>query len=1561
METLLDKLNIYMIPPALSLLVGVTISLVTLSRGKRGRENIIYSMMFLWSVLISPVFLCHHIFRGDVSLILSIDRATHFIYVYAPSIGVLFTHTVVNYKNRYVVVPSFIVSFALSMFTFSDYYMAGLWEYGWGYMAKPGIAFRVMGVHSLAVITYSIAIFIRAYRKETDGYVRLKLRFLMISMMLVGFLTMGNMPAVAGIDFYPVGNFIFIPLLFMAWGIFRHDVIKINMYTKRRILGVIIRIFVTAGLLLMIATGLWALKESRPADVLDRTLRYGIPPLVSLVFCIIISVLSLRLGENKKESFVFSIIMMIHSFLSLDIYINAVISNPEIGLRVSRIDHIFVVFIPALYLHLIHLISGLSRRRWIVFACYTVGFGLALSTQTDFYIQSMYAYSWGFFAKKGFLFDVMSGLSAFAAVYGCVLLVTAFGKETNPVVRHRLRYLLFGMISSGLLYAGNFPAMHGIDIYPTGNFIFIPGLFFAIGMLRYNITGMISFTRTAIAWLGVALSLLLVALAYHWLDIPRKYPPILQILVTVLLFLGSRRLWLLTLDRVFPSQADRLKTAFARLVSDLEKIHGFAEMGRTLADRLFRLVLPRNCTILLYSRDMNEYYGTEILNPAVRKLDEVAEKTIPRPSWIAMDNPLLELFREKRAVMKQADIEEWLLNRDLRTDPHDLLRKAEIVLPVFFEDRLLALILLGPKIDGAVYSSDELQFFYELCLNLGSHVENTQLIEDLEDKVNERTEDLNAALRETETINESLSNANRDLRDAHAMLRESEEKHRVIIENANDVISIVDEKGLLQYVSPSCERILGYSREELYGADWLRMLIPRGERRRVAEFYLDQREKGIPETQLRFPIIRKDGAMIWLEQNGRIVTDDTGEARFYAIARDITEQKKAEEARREMEEQKSRFFTNVSHEIRTPLTLMLSPLESYLQGAYGESVGADFFENLYRNGLRLLKLINNLLDFSKIESGRMTMKVAPVDIENVLKNHVAALASACDARGVTLSLESKRVENVHADAEKLDRIFMNLLSNALKFTGRDGAITVRVHDDDKHCRIDFEDTGVGVPAGQTVEIFERFGQADTGPARRFEGTGIGLALAREMAELHGGTLTVESRYIDEHPDNHGSVFSVGLMKGKEHFQGRTDVVFETAAPAGESPDVGYSGMREMRDLAEAGGGTAGTGEGVNEENVSREGIPLVLVVDDNPDMRNYITSLMRNDFAVITAENGLEGLDAIRQRAPDMVITDVMMPVMDGQEMTRLVREDEALRHTPVIMLTARADISQKIEGLEHGADDYLTKPFNSRELLAKVRSLLKTREYEKVILRRNREIESEIEVARMLQQRLLPAGAERIPGYDFHAVYIPMDKVGGDFYDVTRRGDIIELFIADVSGHGLPGAFLAMMTKVALESVTSRSSTGEVLSIVNDVICRATVNNNYVTAFLCAIDTRTNTLKFSNAGHFPPLVYRHSRGEFLELNAKGMPLGWFRNLVIEEMEIKLLPGDRLILFTDGITECMNPRGEMFGDERFRDFIRAGRTLAPEKFSGELLARLKEYSGSDKFDDDLTMVVLDVE
>ncbi|MCP4135126.1 MAG: AAA family ATPase [bacterium] len=242
----------------------------------------------------------------------------------------------------------------------------------------------------------------------------------------------------------------------------------------------------------------------------------------------------------------------------------------------------------------------------------------------------------------------------------------------------------------------------------------------------------------------------------------------------------------------------------------------------------------------------------------------------------------------------------------------------------------------------------------------------------------------------------------------------------------------------------------------------------------------------------------------------------------------------------------------------------------------------------------------------------------------------------------------------------------------------------------------------------------------------------------------------------------------------------------------------------------------------------------------------------------------------------------------------------------------------------------------------------------------RNRVIEEELVVARQLQGKLLPEEIPEISGYRAGVTYIPMDTVGGDFYDIKANNDFVELFIADVSGHGLPGAFLSVITKMAFENIRERKSIRTVLYRVNDVVCRYTVRSNFVTAFYCMIDRDSNKMRYCNAGHFPPIIYRKKEDVFFELWAKGHPLGWFKTIKLEEIEFRLESGDRVLLFTDGITECEDSARSQFGEERFKDFIRKNSALAPEDFSRAIIAHLKEYSEKDKFDDDLCLVVFDV-
>lgn len=674
------------------------------------------------------------------------------------------------------------------------------------------------------------------------------------------------------------------------------------------------------------------------------------------------------------------------------------------------------------------------------------------------------------------------------------------------------------------------------------------------------------------------------------------------------------------------------------------------------------------------------------------------------------------------------------------------------------------------------------------------------------------------------------------------------------------------------------------------------------------------------------------------------------------VAERTMELNKANENLKELDKMKSNFFANISHEIRTPLTLILSPVESVLQGEYDEKIDDSFFRNLQRNAVRLLKLINNLLDFSKIEAGRMDMKIQEVDIVLLIRNYISTILSAAESKKISLNCAPlNNVVMLYIDIEKMDKIVMNLLSNSLKFTDTGGFINVSVRDDDKNCYVGFEDSGIGIPSDKYESIFDRFSQVDSGLTRKYEGTGIGLALVKEFVEMHGGTITVKSRYITDYPDDHGTTFIVTIPKGKEHLRNNDNLKLVGISEMEDSvSDYRFFGMREMTELKH---------ENWNREPaeiIIKENSKDILIVEDNPDMQSFLRFLLQRYYNVYIAENGEEGFEKAGELRPDLIVTDVMMPVMNGYEMTKKIKDDKELKRTPVIMLTAKTDISSKIDGIEYGADDYLIKPFNSRELLTRIRMMLKARSYEYSIEKRNFEIEEELKIARLIQHRLLPQNIPVIPGFEFHPTYIPMEEVGGDFYGFKEDGTFIEIYIADVSGHGLVSAFISMIAKMAFDSISDKSSCAGVLYRVNDILCNSTVNSIYMTTFFCLIDRESGMMKYVNAGHIYPLVYRKKSDEFYELKAKGRPLGLFSDLELSEGEIRLEKGDRVIFYTDGITECMNSDNQLFGEERLKDFIRKNAFLEQYQFSGRLINVLKSFCSKDKFNDDLCLVLLDV-
>jgi signal transduction histidine kinase len=399
----------------------------------------------------------------------------------------------------------------------------------------------------------------------------------------------------------------------------------------------------------------------------------------------------------------------------------------------------------------------------------------------------------------------------------------------------------------------------------------------------------------------------------------------------------------------------------------------------------------------------------------------------------------------------------------------------------------------------------------------------------------------------------------------------------------------------------------------------------------------------------------------------------------------------------ELDAAKTAFFNNVSHEFRTPLTLMLGPLEDSLADA-ADPLGSRQkarVELALDNALRLLKLVNALLDFSRLEAGRMSASYAPLDIAELTGELAAMFESAAGKAGIRLVIDCPRLsEPAWVDRDLWEKIVPNLVSNAFKFTHA-GEITVRVREEAARVVLEVADTGVGIPEAERARIFERFHRVAGARGRTNEGTGIGLALVRELVELHGGRVSVESEV------GRGTTFRVEIPKGFAHLPAHA--VSEKAADAGKGRDAAAHAAEAARwSRPSAKAPSAPDAAALKPASPPRA---QVLVVDDNPDLREYLRGLLTPVYEVATASDGLAALEAVRARRPDLVVSDVMMPRLDGFGLVRELRADPSTAFLPVILLSARAGEESAIEGLHAGSDDYLVKPFSARELLARVRT----------------------------------------------------------------------------------------------------------------------------------------------------------------------------------------------------------------------------------------------------------------
>ena len=418
------------------------------------------------------------------------------------------------------------------------------------------------------------------------------------------------------------------------------------------------------------------------------------------------------------------------------------------------------------------------------------------------------------------------------------------------------------------------------------------------------------------------------------------------------------------------------------------------------------------------------------------------------------------------------------------------------------------------------------------------------------------------------------------------------------------------------------------------------------------------------------------------------------------------------------------FFTNISHELRTPLTLIADPVEMLLEDIGIKGKSRELLKMVQRNALALQQLVSNILDFRKIQNGKMELKLYRFDIVKTLTMWVGDFQLTAERKQIRLHLDVDDLTGSHemiADQEKISRIVFNLLSNALKYTPAGGEIFVSLKDEGANLRLDVRDTGKGISQDEADKIFERFFQAKGAAS----GTGIGLALVKSFVELHHGEARVESE------PGKGSDFIVVIPREQEGdsqvIHNDVDIVDNSAnASASEGKNVVDESVLQYIDDGDR---SRGKVQQLVSENTNR---PTVLVIDDNTDIRQYERTLLQDEYIVLEAADGKEGLSVAMKEVPDLVICDVMMPVMDGLEFTEQLKTNTATSHIPVIMLTAKNLEEHRAEGYEHGADSYITKPFHSKVLLARIENLLRQRQLLKNLYQGTKEAEKEISEAHL-------------------------------------------------------------------------------------------------------------------------------------------------------------------------------------------------------------------------------------
>ena len=581
---------------------------------------------------------------------------------------------------------------------------------------------------------------------------------------------------------------------------------------------------------------------------------------------------------------------------------------------------------------------------------------------------------------------------------------------------------------------------------------------------------------------------------------------------------------------------------------------------------------------------------------------------------------------------------------------------------------------------------------------------------ELEQRVAERTAQFQMA-------NDELVKQIVERKRAEEALRIGEQRLASVIDNAMDGIITVDENQRVVLFNAAAEKIFGCSASEVIGKPLDRFLPERfraSHRSDIQTFGATGKSARSMHAPATIYGQRANGEEFPLEATISQASI-SGQKLYTVILRDITQRKQAEELARlyaqsrEMDRLKTEFFANISHELRTPLALILGPVRKRLAaGGMTEAERRDL-ELVERNAGSLLRHVNDLLDLSKLDAGSMKAEYENTNLARLGRQVASNFESLANERGLRYLIDIPDTLSAQVDPRKIERVLLNLLSNAFKFTPAGGSVRLAIHQQNGRTVVEVEDTGPGIPPHMREAIFERFRQIESGANRKFGGTGLGLSIAKQLVTLHGGSITV-----GEAPNGGGSLFRVELP---------------LVAPAGSkvqetAEEFNREAARQtveelaVRKVARPRSGAA------------RASAPLVLVVEDNPDMNAFISDTLSASYQVVQAFDGREGFNKALELQPDLILCDIMMPLMSGDQLVRELRERQELDDVSIVLLTAKADDRMLVQVLKEGAQDYLQKPFAAEQLLAKMERLIADR----------RRMAEEVERLRQLSGHLLQA-----------------------------------------------------------------------------------------------------------------------------------------------------------------------------------------------------------------------------